>query len=148
MIDDDFSTDIFAAQFVANWFFTIFLMQLEVLPLKSCEKYLRYYKQFQDFHKDKFPEFSVDDAVVQYLLSLREKKLKISTLRTYISAITSCLTNDNIKLDDCTYKRIMLYLTRWRGQGGPPSPKFPPLVIFQFIIFPSFLRIFYLFFVT
>ena len=95
-------------------------MELEVLPIKSREKYLRYYNQFKDFHTANFPESSIDDAVVQYLLSLREKKLKISTLRTYISAITSCLANDKIKLDDCTYKRIMLYLNQ---QGKVEEPK-------------------------
>ena len=84
-------------------------MPLEVLPVKSKDKYLRHYQDFKNFEKEYPFDATLDVIIMDYIESLREQGLKISTIRSYVSAITTCLTNEDKSLDPNTHKKIQRY---------------------------------------
>ena len=117
---------------------SLFIMPLEVLPVRSKEKYLRHYEDFNNFVKEYPFEASLDVIIIDYIQSLREQGLKISTIRSYISAITTCLTNEDKVLDPNTHKKIQLF---FQQQGKREEPKqssvFTAEEIQTFLSFPS-----------
>lgn len=113
-------------------------MPLEVLPVKSKDKYLRHYQDFKNFEKEYPFDATLDVIIMDYIESLREQGLKISTIRSYVSAITTCLTNEDKSLDPNTHKKIQLY---FQQQGKREEPKqssvFTAEEIQKFLSFPS-----------
>ena len=95
-------------------------MPLDVLPVKSRERYLHHYEEFNNYLKEYPFDASLDVVVIDYIESLREQGLKISTIRSYISAITTCLTNEDKSLDPLTHKKIQRY---FQQQGKREEPK-------------------------
>ena len=113
-------------------------MPLEVLPVKSKEKYLRHYEDFKNFEKEYPFDTTLGVIILDYIQALREQGLKISTIRSYVSAITTCLTNDDKSLDPNTHKKIQLY---FQQQGKREEPKqssvFTAEEMQKFLRFPS-----------
>ena len=73
-------------------------MPLEVLPVKSKDKYLRHYQDFKNFEKEYPFNATLDVIILDYIKSLREQGLKISTIRSYVSAITTKKIKNHVLL--------------------------------------------------
>lgn len=87
-------------------------MSLDILPVKSRVLYLNHYAKFKTY-KDTLPtSVTVDDALTKYILYLKSKNIKTSTIRTYISAVTTCLSNDGYELKEITTKKVTQYLQK------------------------------------